>query len=67
MPTLSAEACKCGTPLEYRGVNADFLHCTHCDEVCLINARGGDCPLCKDFNEKWRLLMQDIYGPGRAM
>lgn len=68
MPTMSAELCRCGTQMEYVGDSKSTLVCSHCDVPCQINVKKGDpCPLCEEFNEQWRYLMKDFYGPGRGI
>lgn len=67
-PTMSAEVCACGNELEYRGVNKDTLHCTHCDEHCPVNVdKKARCPKCETFNKHWNGKCQEIYGPGRGV
>lgn len=65
MVTLSAELCKCGTQMEYKGVSKTALQCPHCDTGCSI--KPGECPLCEEFSQEWKKFMKTIYGPGRGL
>lgn len=50
MATASAQACYCGTGLEYTGKNKDTLHCKHCDRPCKTK----DCDNCKASRKHWK-------------